>query len=391
MSSAPDTRIAAHRPTFAEVDLDAFNRNLGAVQRSLPASSRLIPVLKADAYGHGAVELARVCQSAGVPMIAVGLLEEALELRGAGISCDILILGPLTRTQTEHAVGNGFVLGITGPESLHQAAAVDGKPVRIHLKLDSGMGRMGLVEDDLEEAARALRAARWVSVEAIYSHFASASDPDDPFTGSQIERFDAAVQRLRVLGITAPVHHLANSAATMRKMVRPGDLVRVGLSLYGAEPLDSGDSRLEPVMTFRTAIARLKEIPAGGAVGYGATFLARRPSRIATLPVGYADGYNRLLSNCGEVLVHGRRVPVVGRVSMDLVTIDVTEIDPVAVGDPVVLFGPQGEERITVEEIAQKIGTIPYEVLCGVSARVPRFFRSGSVTFTRSRFDHLLA
>jgi alanine racemase len=194
-------------------------------------------------------------------------------------------------------------------------------------------------------------------------------------------------RHVREAGVEAPLHHRANSGATMRGLVKPGEYVRTGLALYGAESLDRGESRLEPVMRWRTEIARLKDLPAGHPVGYGMTFRTKRPSRIATLPVGYADGYNRLLSNKAEVLVRGRRAPVVGRVSMDLVTIDVTDVPAAAFGDEVVLLESQDGETITPEELANKIGTISYEVFCSVSARVPRVYRDGNRVIVRSRFS----
>ncbi|HVG23888.1 MAG TPA: alanine racemase, partial [Thermoanaerobaculia bacterium] len=229
-----------------------------------------------------------------------------------------------------------------------------------------------------------LQSAPRLRVDALYTHFANASDPNDAFTEYQLARFDALLGTLRAAGITAPRHHASNSAATVRG-IAPGDYVRTGIALYGAEPLDdvTGDSAasegrpegrptLAPVMRWRTAIARLKELPAGHAVGYGTTFVTKRPSLIATLPVGYADGYDRRLSNRGEVLVRGRRAPVVGRVSMDLTTIDVTGVEGVSAGDEVVLLG----DGITAEELAAKLDTISYEVFCNVSARVPRVYRS---------------
>jgi alanine racemase len=233
-----------------------------------------------------------------------------------------------------------------------------------------------------------LRATPRLRVDAIYTHLANAGDVDDPFTDEQIARFRTLVETLREAGLDAPLHHVANSAATMRGLVAPGELVRVGIALYGAEPLDRDSPRLEPVLRWRTEIARLKELPAGHAIGYGTTFRTKRVSRIATLPVGYADGYDRGLSNRGEVLVRGRRAPVVGRVSMDLTTIDVTDIDGAATGDEVVLLGAQDGAEITVEELAAKLDTISYEVFCNIGARVPRVYRSGGeVASIRSRFD----
>ena len=376
--------LSESRPTWAAIDLRAFDRNVHAVAARLPAGSALIAVLKADGYGHGAVELARRCEALPVSMIATALLEEALELRRAGIVLPLLVFGALTEEQVRIAAESGIVVGIPGPETLAAAVRVAGdRELRIHLKIDTGMGRMGLVEDDLAECVELIRSAPRLKVEAIYSHFATADDADNPLTLEQRARFHTLVATLREAGLAAPLHHFANSAATMRGLVDPGDYVRVGLSLYGAEPLNEGVSKLEPVMRWRTEIVRLKELPAGHAVGYGATFRTRRPSRIATLPVGYADGYNRLLSNRGEVLVRGRRAPIVGRVSMDLVTIDVTDVDGVAAGDEVILLG----DEISAEELAAKLGTISYEVFCSVGARVPRVYLDGAdIVSIRSRF-----
>jgi alanine racemase len=368
MSSPSD----AIRPTWAEIDLAAFDRNLSAIAAPLPAGTRVIALLKANAYGHGAVELARRCTPEKVAMIGVALLEEALQLRDAGVTLPILVLGPLSATQVRMALERDVTLGVPGPESLEIVAdAAKERDVTIHLKLDSGMGRMGVIETELPRVVELLRAAPLLRIDALYTHFANASDPDDPFTEYQLARFNTLVETLRQAGITAPKHHASNSAATVRG-IAPGDYVRTGIALYGAEPLDVNSPRLDPVMRWRTAIARLKELPPGHAIGYGTTFVTKRPSLIATLPVGYADGYNRRLSNRGEVLVRGQRAPVVGRVSMDLTTVDVTDVAGAALGDEVVLLG----DGITAEELAAKLDTISYEVFCNVGARVPRVYRS---------------
>jgi alanine racemase len=381
------------RPTFAEVDLDAYRRNIGAVQRRLPDSSRLIAVLKADGYGHGAVELGRVCADEGVAMIALALLEEALELRAEGIDLPLLILGPMRRDQLRMAVEKQFVIGVPGPEELELLARVvsdEQTPASIHLKLDSGMGRMGVTSGELDGAARILSGQPLIRLEAIYTHFANASDPADSYTATQQERFSSMLDRLRRAGIAAPLHHEANSAATMRGLVRPGDFARVGLSLLGAEPLDAGKSRLEPVLTWKSSISRLKSIPAGHPVGYGTTWRAGRESRIATLPVGYADGYDRLLSGRASVLIRGQRAPLAGRVSMDMLTVDVTDVEGVHLDDEVILLGRSGDEEISAEELARLGETIPYEVFCRISARVPRIFHERSDVRIRTRFETLI-
>jgi alanine racemase len=374
MSTPPDSR----RPTRAEIDLGAFERNVATIAARLPAGTKLIALLKADAYGHGAVELARRCRPEQVAMIGVALLEEALELRDAGITLPILVLGPLNETQVRLALERDITLGVPGPEELELVARIAReRDVAIHLKLDSGMGRMGVVESELPRVAELIRSAPRLRIDAIYTHLANAGDVTDAFTNEQIARFETLVETLREAGIDAPRHHVANSAATMRG-ITPGDYARVGIALYGAEPLDENSPRLETVLRWCTAIARLKELPPGHAIGYGTTFHTKRASVIATLPIGYADGYRRGLSNRGEVLIRGQRAPIVGRVSMDLVTIDVTDIEGAALGDEVVLLGRQGNDEIPAEELAAKLKTISYEVFCGIGKRVPRVYVTAS-------------
>jgi alanine racemase len=386
MSTASD--LESMRPTWADIDAAAFRRNVIRIAGRLPAGSRLIAVMKADAYGHGAAQLAKQCSPEHVAMIAVVMLEEALELRRAGIALPMLVLGPLNAKQIALAVDNEITVGIPGPEQLEAAASVAReRDVHVHLKIDSGMGRMGIVEAEFARVVELIESAPKLKIDAMYTHFADSGDPENPATAEQIARFDTLVATLRAAGLSAPLHHRANSAATVRGLVRAGEYVRTGLSLYGAEPLDVGESRLDPVMRWRTEVVRLKDLPPGHGVGYGLTFRTRRPSRIATLPVGYADGYSRALSNKGDVLIRGRRAPVVGRVSMDLLTVDLTDIPGAAVGDEVILMGRQGDDEISAEEIAAKTGTIPWEVLCGVSARVPRVYRDGESILIRSRFS----
>jgi len=350
------------RPTRADIDLGAFSRNIDAIIARLPAGARLVAVLKANAYGHGAVELARKCDRDRVAMIGVALLEEALELRHAGITLPILVFG--STNAVDVALDNDITLGVVGPEELAVVCEVARhRDAGIHLKLDSGMGRMGVVESELPHVIEMIRNTPRLRIDGVYTHLANADEPDDSYTSTQIANFDRMVAALRDARVDAPLHHIANSAATMRGLVRPGDYARVGIALY----------TMSSVMRWRTGIVRLKTLPRGAAVGYGTTFHTGRESRIATLPVGYADGYRRALSNNAEVLVRGRRVPVVGRVSMDLVTIDVTDMEA-EIGDEVVLLG----DSITAAELAAKANTIPYEIFCGVTARVPRHYLESS-------------
>jgi len=371
------------RPTYAFIDLDRFERNVDVIARSLPSGARLVAVLKADGYGHGAIELAKRLTADRVAMIAVALLEEALELRRAEIDLPLLVLGPVTREQILLVLDNRITIGVIGPEELDDVCDVArDRDVAIHLKLDSGMGRMGVLETELPRVIEMIRATPRLRIDGIYTHFANADDAADPFTEIQIANYDRMLAVLREAGIDAPLHHFANSAATLRGLVRPGDFARVGIAMYGPEPIAISTGTIEPVLRWRTEIMRLKELPAGHAIGYGTTFHTTRPSRIATLPVGYADGYDRLLSNNAEVLIRGKRAPVVGRVSMDLVTIDVTDIPNAAVGDEVTLLG----DDITAEELAKRSQTISYEVFCRISARVPRMYVEGGAFRIRSRF-----
>lgn len=349
------------RPTRAEIDLGAFSRNIDAIVTRLPAGARLVAVLKANAYGHGAIELARKCDPERVAMIGVALLEEALELRNAGITLPILVFG--STNAIDVALDHDVTLGVVGPEELAEVCEVARhRDVAIHLKLDSGMGRMGVVESELPHVIEMIRNAPRLRLDGIYTHLANADEPDDSYSATQIANFDRMLAGLSEARIDAPLHHIANSAATIRGLVRPGDYARAGIALY----------TLSPVMRWRSEIVRLKTLPRASAIGYGTTFHTARASRIATIPVGYADGYRRTLSNNAEVLVRGTRVPVVGRVSMDLVTIDVTGVEA-AVGDEVMLLG----DAISAEELAARAGTITYEIFCGVTARVPRHYLGG--------------
>jgi alanine racemase len=358
MSTAHD-----RRPTWAEIDRGAFSRNVETLTKRLPRGTQLIAVLKADAYGHGAVEMAKLCKPDRVAMIATALLEESIELRRAGIELPLLVLGPLSETQIRIALDERITVGVVGPEELESVCRIAReRDVAIHLKLDTGMGRMGVTEAELPRVMEMIRSTPRLRIDAVYTHFANADDESDALTDQQIEKFHAMTAQ-----IPAKRRHLANSAATLRGLIE-GDYVRVGVALFGAEVVGE---RLEPLLRWRTEIARLKDLPPDSGVGYRTTFHTTRPSRIATLPVGYADGYDRQLSNNADVLVRGRRAPVVGRVSMDLLTIDVTDIPEARFGDEVILLG----DDISVEELAMRAGTISYEVFCRISKRVPRIYK----------------
>lgn len=366
------------RPTWAEIDQDAFARNLAALSRL--ASVPVIVVLKADGYGHGAVPLAQAALRSGARLWGFGVssVEEGVALRDGGIKEPILTLGSLFPFESfEAALDYGLTPAVASPaaaQALGRLAAGRGKPCGAHLKIDTGMGRIGVSPKGAAEAARAVLDQKSLRLEGAYTHLAQADSAEA--TREQLALFDEAVAPFRTQSL---LRHVANSAAVLSRPEARYDAVRPGLALYGIYPSEALRSRvpLTPVMAWKTRVVFMKTAAPGTSVSYGATFKAKRPSRLATLPVGYADGYRRCLSNRGSVLVKGRRCPVVGRVTMDQIIVDVTDAPGVDVGEEVVLLGAQGAERVTAEEMAGWCDTIPYEVVCGVSARVPRVYTGG--------------
>jgi alanine racemase len=369
------------RPTWAEISLAALKHNYLTIKNHLTAGAQLMAVVKAGAYGHGAVECSRALESIGADWFGVALVEEGVELRRAGITRPIFCLGGFWRGQAEVVVGHHLTAAIF---RLDQAEELDAKArdtsriVNFHLKVDTGMGRLGLRLDDLAEFARALNHFHHVKLDGVMTHFADADGDDPAYTDAQIARYDEAVKILRELGFDPSWRHLANSAGIHAYPQSHGNLARAGATLYGLsrdvlssklEPLD-----LRPVMSLRSRIVMLKTVPAGTSLGYGRAFTTRRESRVATIPIGYADGLRRAHSNNGRVLVRGEFAPICGRVSMDLTIIDVTDVPDIAVGDEVILIGEQNGLKIAAEDLAQQIGTISYEIVTGISVRVPRVY-----------------
>lgn len=382
MSTAPDPEIH-WRPTVVEVDVAAFMRNVDAVRGMLPPGSRLIAVLKADGYGHGAPAVARTLERAGAPGFCVALLEEAIELREAGIRTPILVMGGYHAGAYEEIAQHGVVPVVyeTGQlEGLARAARILGHEVEAHVKIDTGMSRLGVRMQDLERFAATLATHPQIRVTGLMTHLACA-DGDGGFTEAQMARFEEATRRLAQLGVAPPIRHVANSAALLRGEAIL-DAVRPGLAIFGVAPRRGGEalsSDLRPVMRVRTEVVDMRTIDIGESVGYGALFRAKRSTRIATVPIGYADGLSRQLSNRGHVLVRGTRAPIVGAVSMDMSMIDVTDVPGAALRDEVVVLGsqegPLGKDTITADEVAAHAGTIAWEVLTSISRRVPRFYR----------------
>lgn len=386
--SFPD--LATLRPTRAEVSLDALEANL-AWARQRTGGLPVLAVVKANAYGHGAVEVARCLQSAGVEHLAVALLEEARELRGAGVTLPILAMGALEPAQMPEVLRLEVTPALFRPDqidALQRCAAAAGRRQPLHLKIDTGMGRLGIRWDRCTPLLDDLVRRTHLELQGIFSHFACADDPSSELTALQIERFAKVLSAARERGLNPPLIHLANSAAVLARPPAWLSMVRPGLLLYGYRPSALlPEAPLRPVLRLSTRIVLLKEIEPGDAVGYGATFVARKPSRIATVAAGYDDGVMRSLSNRGRFLVGGQPAPIVGRVSMDLTTLDVTEIPQARAGDEAVLIGGQGDSFQGADQVAADAGTISWEVLCGIGWRVPRLYRRGDrVVAVRSRF-----
>lgn len=378
--------------TWVEIDLDALARNIEIVKKRVPAGTRILMVVKADAYGHGSVEVVRAAVRSGVDMFGVATLHEGIELRQAGFDAPILILSPPMEAETEAIVR--YDLGCTVPSlavarALSRAASSCGKAAAVHVEVDTGMGRSGVGLDKALLFTMTVAKLPNLELEGVFTHFPS-SDDDPEFTVAQTERFLVFLGELAGKGVDAPLRHAANSGAVLgvpKALEGPLNMVRPGLMIYGLSPSAGvGDTAdLEPVMSFKSRIAQIRELPAGHPVSYGRTFVTARDTRIAVVPAGYGHGLSFRLSNRGEVLIRGRRAPIVGRVTMDVTMVDVQGIRDAAVGDEVVLFGRQGGERILVDEVAAKVGTINYEVICGIGKRVARtYLRRGETVGVRT-------
>jgi alanine racemase len=380
-----EIEMSGQRPTWAEIDLDALASNFRWVRERVGPGVQVMAVVKANAYGHGAVHCARRLSIEGADWFAVALPEEGEELRRAGIKQPILSLGGFWKGQEELCVRESIVpvvYRLDMIETLDQAAREAQRIADVHLKIDTGMGRLGVRWGEVGEFANALRSFQNVRVDGVMTHFAAADNPDlDSFTDEQVARFRQAVETLRERGFSPTYHDMANSAGTYAHPASWGNLVRPGGVLYGLWrdilPPAAAPPRLLPVMTVRSRITLLKRVNAGETLGYGCTFKASRETIVATLPVGYNDGYVRALSNRGRAIVRGCYAPVVGRISMDLTLLDVTDVPGVELDDMVTLIGTDGESAITAEEIAKTAGTLSYEITCGISGRVPRLYKEG--------------
>jgi len=372
------------RPTFAEIDLAALHHNFGQVRGAIPPECGVLAVVKADAYGHGFMDVARELEALGVTAFGVAFLAEGIQLRKSGIDRPVLVLGGLYPGQEKKCVG--FNLSTT-VFSWEQALALDRvasrlyRKAKIHVKIDTGMGRLGIPYEEAPAFFRQLRELRHLELEGVISHLASADELDpagSAYTDQQVELFRRALAMVRDEGFAPRYVHIANSAALFSRDLPFCNLVRPGIALYGAPPSADFAGRLElkPVMRLVSRVAMLKVVAAGTSISYARRFTTSGPTRVASVPVGYADGYPRALTNRGEALVHGVRAPVIGTVCMDWIMLDVTAVPEVAVGDEVTLLGcDRSGHCVGAEELAAWAGTIPYEIFCGISKRVPRVYR----------------
>jgi len=367
--------------SLARINLAAVERNVARLRGRLADGAGLCAVVKANGYGHGAVPVARAALAAGAELLAVATAAEAAELRAGGIEAPVLVMGAISDEELPVALGARAELVAWSErfaaELVSRARRGDGTlPVRVHVKLDTGMGRLGTrsPEEAMHVAEQLAAAAPALELAGAMTHFASA-DEDPEFTGEQLERFEPFVRKLRdrYPGILV---HAANSAATLRTSASHFDLVRCGIAVYGCDPMNDDPSShgLEPALELTSYVAAVKPAARGQSTGYGRRFIADADTWIATVPIGYGDGIRRALTNNCDVLIRGRRYPLVGTVSMDNVTVDVGSRDAVATGDRVTIIGVDGDERVSAEELARRIGTINYEVVCGISARVPRVY-----------------
>ncbi|HEX8142600.1 MAG TPA: alanine racemase [Pyrinomonadaceae bacterium] len=378
--------LVGQRQTWAEIDLDALAANFQTVRMRVGPGVDVMAVVKADAYGHGAVRCARRLAREGAKWFAVALPEEGMELRRAGIAEPILCLGGFWNGQERACLKDELVpvvYRVDMIEAMDAAAREAGRRADVHVKIDTGMGRLGVRYDAVREFVEALGRFRNIRVDGLMTHFAAADDPDrDCFTSDQLARFNEAVNIFRERGYHPTYVDMANSAATFAHPETWGNLVRPGGVLYGLwrdilAPASPLPRPLRPVMALRSQIMLLKRVHRGEMLGYGCTFEASRETLVATLPIGYNDGYARALSNRGRAIIRGHYASVVGRISMDFTLVDVTDVPGAALGDTVTLLGEDGEHCITAEEIAKTVGTLSYEISCGISKRVPRRFLPG--------------
>ncbi|QEK11440.1 alanine racemase [Crassaminicella thermophila] len=369
------------RPVWAEVNLDYLEHNLEEIKRLVRDKTMITGVIKANAYGHGAIEVADVLINNGIDRLAVATLSEALELRRVYEDIPILILGYTQEASAEEVIKNKItqtIFTLKQAKTFSEKAKELNKDVILHIKIDTGMSRIGFRPDrNTVQIIKEIVNLPNVVVEGIFTHFAVADQRDKTFTFKQFERFKNLCYLLEKEDVKIPIKHVANSAAIMDLSEMHLDMVRAGIILYGLYPSDEVRKdfiKLKPLLSLKTKIDYIKEVDKGVGISYGLTYVTDKKSKIATIPIGYADGFTRMLSGKGEVLVNGKKAPVVGRICMDQCMIDVTDISDAKIGDEVILIGADGENSISADDLAKKLNTINYEIVCMVGRRIPRVY-----------------
>lgn len=369
------------RPVWTEINLDNLAHNIREVRRLVDEKVIITSVIKADAYGHGAAAITRTLLDNGSDRFAVATLSEAIELRKSGVNSHILILGYTPKYQSRLVVENDItqtIYNVEDAEAISQVAKCLGKTARIHLKIDTGMGRLGFLPEEasVNKIIEIFKLTN-IHVEGIFSHFAKADESNKESTIKQFDKFNWILKELKKNGIEIPIKHIANSAAIIDMPEYHLDMVRAGIMLYGLYPSDFVNKEkvvLKPVMTLKADISNVKVVKAGEGISYGHSYVTNKTTKIATLPIGYADGFTRLLNGKAEVSIKGKRVPIVGNICMDQCMADVSDIDDVKIGDEAVIFGDGAMNEPSADDIARTLGTINYEIICMVSKRVPRVY-----------------
>ena len=369
-----------YRSTCAVVDLGAIRYNFSQVRKTVGLQTHILVVVKGNAYGHGIYEVSKALETSDVAFLGVATLDEALYLKSRNIKLPILILGTLLPNELQAALDSDVIFTLCSydlAKAANKIAQKSGKKAKIHIKIDTGMGRIGVWHEEAIDFIESVMALSSLEVDGIYTHF-SAAGRDKFFTTYQINAFTSIIENLKSRGIEIRYRHAANSIATINLKRSHLNLVRPGLIIYGMYPKKSFSRKLslKPALSLKTRVIFLKSTPVGRSISYGRTYITQKPTVIATLPIGYADGYGRILSNKAKVLVRGERAPVIGKVTMDQTMVDVGHIEGVSVGDEVVLIGSQGEGEIRCEELARVAGTIPYEIVCSLTNRVPRIYKN---------------
>ena len=383
----PDSNTPQLTPlTTVEVNLSLIRHNLGEIRRLIGPGPRIMAVIKADAYGHGAIPVARTVLESGATFLAVARISEAVELRTAGIQAPLLLLGEVHAEQVPYLCHHDIratVLSLDTARMLSREAVKQPRPLKVHIKIDTGMGRLGFLHHsgtagplsmDTMESIHTIHGLEGLKVEGIYTHFANADSQDKGHAREQFTLFSRLLDRLEARGIRPALCHAANSAAILEMPDTHLDMVRAGIAMYGLWPSNAVDhtrADLKPAMSIISRIIHLKEIPSGVGVSYGSTFKSSRKTRIATVPIGYADGYKRSLSSRGHMIVRGKRVPIAGRICMDFTMLDVGQVPQAQPGDEVILLGCQGKSRVSAEEIADICDTINYEIVASLTRRMP--------------------